>query len=168
MTILRSTSDPNSEKQSIAKKASSCLQAFADLLEKLQTQAEAGGSSCKDAQQNKNDGISLNAVKNEFDRFRDWCSHKGADKEGPGSLDDGLQLAANTYRVVLNLLNNLDELLCEAKDILDGKKIFWNRELSHLSKSDDDDGARTRFKGLNNEFHLSQINDCIVSNVEDL
>ncbi|KAJ0133492.1 Secondary metabolism regulator LAE1 [Fusarium oxysporum f. sp. albedinis] len=113
MTILRSTSDPNSEKQSIAKKASSCLQAFADLLEKLQTQAEAGGSSCKDAQQNKNDGISLNAVKNEFDRFRDWCSHKGADKEGPGSLDDGLQLAANTYRVVLNLLNNLDELLCE-------------------------------------------------------
>ncbi|KAI3571992.1 hypothetical protein IWW34DRAFT_811418 [Fusarium oxysporum f. sp. albedinis] len=103
MTILRSTSDPNSEKQSIAKKASSCLQAFADLLEKLQTQAEA----------------------------------------------------------VLNLLNNLDELLCEAKDILDGKKIFWNRELSHLSKSDDDDGARTRFKGLNNEFHLSQINDCI-------
>ncbi|EXL63944.1 hypothetical protein FOPG_19786 [Fusarium oxysporum f. sp. conglutinans race 2 54008] len=128
MTSLRSTSDPNSEKQSIAKKASSCLQAFADLLEKLQTQAEVG----------------------------------------PGSLDDGLQLAANTYRVVLDLLDNLEELLCEAKDILDGKKIFWDRELSHLSESDDDDGARTRFKGLENEFHLSQINECIVSNVDNL
>ncbi|EGU78676.1 hypothetical protein FOQG_16909 [Fusarium oxysporum f. sp. raphani 54005] len=110
MTSLRSTSDPNSEKQSIAKKASSCLQAFADLLEKLQTQAE----------------------------------------------------------VVLDLLDNLEELLCEAKDILDGKKIFWDRELSHLSESDDDDGARTRFKGLENEFHLSQINECIVSNVDNL
>ncbi|KAK2670065.1 hypothetical protein RAB80_014202 [Fusarium oxysporum f. sp. vasinfectum] len=159
MASLRSTSDPNSEKRSIANKASSCLQAFADL-QKLQTQAEAGGSPCKDSRQDKNDGISLNAVKNELDRFRDWCSHNGATKEGPGSLDDGLQLAANTHQGVSDLLDNLEELLYEAKDILD-------RELSHLGELDDDDCARTHFKGLENESELSQIRYCIVSNVDN-
>ncbi|KAF4962822.1 hypothetical protein FSARC_9105 [Fusarium sarcochroum] len=171
------TSAPNSEKKPIAEKVSSCHQAFADLCNTLETQAEADVSSWKVSQQVKEGDISLNTVKHEFDRFQLWCNATHANEEGPSSLDDGLQLAAYICKAVLDILNNLEELLEDAKDILDGKKIPWDQEVSHPSESDDDtddddddddDSARTWFKGPEDKSELFQIRDCIVNGIDCL
>ncbi|RKK10830.1 hypothetical protein BFJ66_g14426 [Fusarium oxysporum f. sp. cepae] len=146
----------------IADRVSTCIDKFKALRKILSRQADE--TPDKNSQRNTSN-ISLPMLQKEQERLEDWNKKFVVYEEGEKSLDDRLENAPRIRDQVVGLLRNLEKSLQDTADILTGKLIPWDQDLSQVEMSDEDldgeiDGSETT--------ELSQIRRHIVGNIDYL
>ncbi|KIL84909.1 hypothetical protein FAVG1_11779 [Fusarium avenaceum] len=111
-------------------------------------------------------------LKNELMRFRVWTANTCAHKRGEGSLEHQLRDASNIRDQVARLLQDLEQLLSDAKGIITGAIIPWDQE-THLmeledDETDDSDSVESFLTEEPLSTELSQVLDGIVEDVNCL
>jgi hypothetical protein len=87
-------------------------------------------------------------------RFRLWVGNMRALRRGTASLDYKLREASHIRDRVLKLLQNLENVLGEAHQIITGERVSWE-DLSDSESDKSDDGLEQSEDGLTTE--LSQL-----------
>ncbi|KAH7126101.1 hypothetical protein EDB81DRAFT_663785 [Dactylonectria macrodidyma] len=108
--------------------------------------------------------MSLSRVEAEQSRLKVWSANIGAHKKGSSSLDHRLRDASNIRNQVVKLLQDLAELLSDAKSHLAGDILPGDGESLSLDEDDSDNDSEPE-PDLSTPSELSQI---LASVVEDI
>lgn len=99
-------------------------------------------------------------------RFRLWVGNIGAHRRGRASLDYKLREASHIRNRVIELLNNLEVVLGEAKEIISGKQVPWE-DLSDSDSDDSDNESLVSMQESTTELaqlasNMTEINSCLM------
>ncbi|KAF4963442.1 hypothetical protein FSARC_8539 [Fusarium sarcochroum] len=153
---------------SIEERVSACLRGFNSLCNAPDIWASA--ASDENLHADDADDVSLLGLKNELSRFKVWSGNIGAHRKGRSSLDHRLRDASNIRDQVIQLLQDLQESLDDAKDILMGEITPWDQDSppSDIADGDDSDDDNSFQIDPPASSELSQIFDGIVQNINCL
>lgn len=112
----------------ISTQVKGCLELNRDLIQSLKT-----------PQIELPDGVQL-SLNDQKDRFAVWCGNIGAHRTGTSSLEYRLRDASHIKDNVIDLLGELEGLINDAKEIIDGEMTPWDEMPEDEEIGEDGDG----------------------------